>query len=88
MLTDVCAPAAEVPIPGVSGRLILRAVLDAHPSLPVAYFPRRAELAADVLQVVRPGDVVLTMGVGDVGNLAEEMLAMARARDASRVSAS
>ncbi|HEX4778640.1 MAG TPA: UDP-N-acetylmuramate--L-alanine ligase [Acidimicrobiia bacterium] len=88
VLTDVCAPAAEVPIPGVSGRLILRAVLDAHPSLPVAYFPRRAELAADVLQVVRPGDVVLTMGVGDVGNLAEEMLAIARARDASRVSAS
>ena len=27
--------------------------------------------------MTRPGDVVLTMGVGDVGNLAEEMLAVA-----------
>jgi len=81
VLTDVCAPAAEVPIPGVSGRLILRAVLDAHPSLPVAYFPRRSELAANVLAVTRPGDVVLTMGVGDVGNLADEMLALVRERE-------
>jgi UDP-N-acetylmuramate--alanine ligase len=77
VLTDVCAPAAERPQPGVSGRLVLRAVLDAHPSLDVAYFPRRAELAERVLAVTRPGDVVLTMGVGDVGNLAEEMLAVA-----------
>jgi UDP-N-acetylmuramate--alanine ligase len=80
VLTDVCAPAAERPQPGVSGRLVLRAVLDAHPSLDVAYFPRRAELAERVLALTRPGDVVLTMGVGDVGNLAEEMLALAGRR--------
>jgi UDP-N-acetylmuramate--alanine ligase len=77
VLTDVCAPAAEVPQPGVSGRLVLRAVLDAHPSLAVAYFPRRSELAVRVLGLTRPGDVVVTMGVGDVGNLADEMLAIA-----------
>ncbi len=76
VLTDVCAPAAERPQPGVSGRLVLRAVLDAHPSLDVAYYPRRAELAERVLAITRPGDVVLTMGVGDVGNLADEMLAL------------
>ena len=76
VLTDVCAPAAEPPQPGVSGRLVLRAVLDAHPDLDVAYFPRRAELAERVLAITRPGDVVLTMGVGDVGNLADEMLAL------------
>jgi UDP-N-acetylmuramate--alanine ligase len=80
VLTDVCAPAAERPQPGVSGRLVLRAVLDAHPSLDVAYFPRRAELAERVLALTRPGDVVLTMGVGDVGNLAEEMLTLAGRR--------
>jgi UDP-N-acetylmuramate--alanine ligase len=85
ILTDVCAPAAERPQPGVSGRLVLRAVLDAHPSLDVSYFPRRSELAERVLALTRPGDVVLTMGVGDVGNLAEEMLALAgRHGDASR----
>jgi UDP-N-acetylmuramate--alanine ligase len=80
VLTDVNAPAAERPQPGVSGRLVLRAVLDAHPALDVVYIPRRSELAERVLALTRPGDVVLTMGVGDVGNLADEMLALAAAR--------
>ena len=31
VLTDVY-PAGEAPVPGVSGRLVLRAVLDAHPA--------------------------------------------------------
>ncbi|HEY7137166.1 MAG TPA: UDP-N-acetylmuramate--L-alanine ligase [Acidimicrobiia bacterium] len=86
VLTDVCAPAAEVPQPGVSGRLVLRAVLDAHPSLPVAYFPRRGELAARVLGVARPGDVVVTMGVGDVGTVTDEMLAIAAEREHAETS--
>ena len=43
VLTDVYA-AGETPIPGVSGRVILRAVLDHHPALPVAYLPRPADL--------------------------------------------
>ena len=43
ILTDVCG-FHEQPIPGVTGHLILNAVLDAHPELPVAYFPHRAEL--------------------------------------------
>ena len=45
ILTDVCG-FHEQPIPGVTGQLILNAVLDAHPDLPVAYFPHRAELAS------------------------------------------
>ena len=43
VLTDVYA-AGEQPQPGVSGRLIVRAVLDAHPEQAVAYLPRRADL--------------------------------------------
>ena len=47
VLTDVY-PAGEQPQPGVSGRLVLRAVLDAHPEQAVAYLPRRADLVAHV----------------------------------------
>ena len=58
VLTDVY-PAGETPIPGVSGRVILRAVLDRHPALPVAYLPRRADLAPVPTRYARPGDLVL-----------------------------
>ena len=47
VLTDVYA-AGEQPQPGVSGRLVLRAVLDAHPEQAVTYLPRRADLVAHV----------------------------------------
>ncbi len=74
VLTDVYG-AGEAPRPGVSGRLILRSVLDAHPELPVAYLPRRADLVGAFGRITRPGDVVLTLGAGDVTTLADAWLA-------------
>jgi UDP-N-acetylmuramate--alanine ligase len=79
ILTDVCG-FHEQPIPGVTGRLLVNAVLDAHPETPVAYFPHRAELADLVPGYARPGDVVLTLGGGDITTLPDEMLARAAAR--------
>jgi len=79
VLTDVY-PAGEAPQPGVSGRLVLRAVLDAHPALPVAYFPRRSDLVDKLAHYARPGDVVLTLGAGDLTTLPDEWLAGARVR--------
>jgi len=73
VLTDVYA-AGEAPQPGVSGRLILRAVLDRHPALPVTYLPRRADLVEHVPRLTRPGDVVLTLGAGDLTTLPDEWL--------------
>ena len=73
VLTDVY-PAGERPIPGVSGRVILRAVLDRHPSLPVAYLPRRADLLAVPARYARAGDLVLTLGAGDLTTMPDEWL--------------
>ena len=74
VLTDVY-PAGERPQPGVSGRLVLRAVLDAHPDQEVTYLPRRADLVAHVPRLARPGDVVLTLGAGDLTTVPDEWLA-------------
>ena len=74
VLTDVYA-AGEQPRPGVSGRLLLRAVLDAHPSQAVTYLPRRADLVAHVPRLARPGDIVLTLGAGDLTTAPDEWLA-------------
>jgi UDP-N-acetylmuramate--alanine ligase len=76
VLTDVY-PAGEAPRPGVSGRLVLRAVLDAHPESDVAYLPRRADVVKHALALARPGDVLLTLGAGDLTTVPDEWLAAA-----------
>ena len=58
---DVYA-AREDPEPGVSGRLIAAAV----PGGRARFIPDRAGLPAAVAAAARPGDLVLTMGAGDV----------------------
>jgi UDP-N-acetylmuramate--alanine ligase len=74
VLTDVY-PAGEVPIPGVSGRVVLEAVLDRHPGTQVAYLPRRADLRDVPARLARRGDVVLTLGAGDLTTMPDEWLA-------------
>jgi UDP-N-acetylmuramate--alanine ligase len=73
VLTDVF-PAGETPIPGVSGRVILRAVLDRHPALPVAYLPRPADLVPVPARYARAGDLVLTLGAGDLTTMPDVWL--------------
>jgi len=73
VVTDVYG-AGEQPRPGVTGKLVLHAVLDAHPGRPAAYFPRRADLVAYLRSRLAPGDVCLTMGAGDVTSLPTDLL--------------
>jgi UDP-N-acetylmuramate--alanine ligase len=73
VLTDVYS-AGESPQPGVSGRLVLRAVLDAHPDQPLTYLPRRADIVDHALALARPGDVLLTLGAGDLTTVPDEWL--------------
>ena len=80
VLTDVCG-FHESPIPGITGELLVRAVLDAHPDQRLAYIPHRSDLAELVPKFARPGDVILTLGGGDITNLPDELLARARAAD-------
>ncbi|MGQ0824069.1 MAG: UDP-N-acetylmuramate--L-alanine ligase [Actinomycetota bacterium] len=78
VITDVYA-AGEEPIGGVSGRLIAHAVADAHAETPVEYAAGAAELASVPERLARPGDVVLTMGAGDLTTLPDVWLASDRA---------
>lgn len=64
-------PAGETPIPGVSGKTFLNVVLD-HEGHPEArYVPRRLEVPAAVADLVQPGDIVLTLGAGDVTEIGQ-----------------
>jgi UDP-N-acetylmuramate--alanine ligase len=79
-LTDVYG-AGEQPRPGITGKLLVDAVLDAHPWHRVAYLPRRDELVAWLAAELRPGDLCLSLGAGDITNLASEVQAVLVARE-------
>lgn len=66
---DVYA-AREQPLTGVSG-----ATVAGHVTVPVRYLPDFSAVAGQVAATARPGDVVVTMGAGDVTLLGPEILA-------------
>ena len=79
VLMDVYS-AGEAPIPGVSGKTVLDALLRHSPRKPVAYFPHRADVAGYVAAGVRAGDLVMTMGAGDVTTMGPEVVRELAAR--------
>ncbi len=81
VVTDIY-PSGERPRPGVTGKLIVDAVLDSHPWSEVAYLPHRADLVAYLAQVLRPGDLCLTLGAGDLTSVPDEVMQRLRERAA------
>ena len=74
VVTDIY-PSGTEPIPGVTGKLVVNAVLDAHPRARVVWLPRRDELIRYLAGEARTGDVVISMGCGDIASLPDEVLA-------------
>lgn len=68
-------PAGEAPVPGVSGRMIADAVVAAHPDLDLAFVDDREVLVDRLLEILRPGDLCLTLGAGDITRLPDVLLA-------------
>ena len=77
VLTDIY-PSGTQPIPGVTGKLVVNAVLDAHPRSRVVWLPRRDDLIGFLAREVRAGDVCVSMGCGDIASLPDEVLAARR----------
>ena len=73
LVMDVYA-AREDPVPGVTGALVADRV--ALPPGRVAYLPSWSAVAPEVAARVRRGDLVLTVGAGDVTMVAGEVLSL------------
>jgi len=71
--------AREQPLPGISGATVAE-----HVGVPVHYLPDLSTVAEQVAAAVRPGDVVVTMGAGDVTLLGPEIISALRARAQAR----
>lgn len=73
VVTDVYG-ADQDPIPGVTGKLVVDGVAEAAPGTRVVYLPHRHDVVSFLNGEVKDGDLVITMGCGDVWMLADAAL--------------
>ena len=73
VMTDIYA-ASEAPIEGISTELLL-ADIRRHGQRDISYVPDVHELGAEVMGILQPGDLVLTLGAGNIFRAGEDLLA-------------
>ena len=73
VITEIYA-SGTTPIPGVTGKLVVNAVTEAHPRARVVWLPHRSDLVDFVAAELRPGDVCVSMGCGDIESFPDEVV--------------
>jgi UDP-N-acetylmuramate--alanine ligase len=71
-VTDIYA-ASEKPIPGVSGDTIVSALRD-HGHAAAAYVPKRNSLHREIGRIAERGDLILSLGAGDIHEEATKLI--------------
>ena len=74
ILTDIYA-AGEDPLPGVTLERLVESVRR-HVAAPIDVVPRVDDVPAALAAVVHPGDVVVTLGAGSIGMVADRLVQM------------
>ena len=82
VVTDIY-PAGEQPVPGVSAERLVQAIRE-HGHHDASYVADKNELPEVLERVVRPGDVVIALGAGDINNAVRGLKARLDARDGNR----
>lgn len=78
LMTDIYS-AGEVPILGLRVESLLEGILKHHPHLEAYYVPKEPDVLRRLSQVARPGDLIITLGAGDVGRWGGHYLAQSQA---------
>ncbi len=72
IITDIY-PARETPIEGVTGKIIADAVIESgHKE--VLYMPEKEKISDFLTGFVKEGDMVITIGAGDINKIGEELI--------------
>ena len=82
VLTEIYA-AGEAAVAGVSGELIVGAVTAARPEQDLRWLATRSDLVEGVSELLRPGDLCLTLGAGDLTTLPDQLIARLGGTDAA-----
>ena len=77
VLTEVYAPPPEEPIPGATGERLAE-LAKVRLGGKVSYVPSLAGVADTIKELARPGDVVVTMGAGDIWKVAYDLAGVPR----------
>jgi UDP-N-acetylmuramate--alanine ligase len=75
-------PAGELPLPGVRSESIVDFIHDLDVDKRVMHLPKPADVLAYLQRTIKSGDLVLTLGAGDIGGVAHELAAGLSAADA------
>lgn len=76
IITDIYA-ASEKPIPGISGKTIADEIQDKG----AVYIPRKEKIPEYLMQNLKEGDIILTLGAGDIYTVGREILARLKIRN-------
>ncbi|HFQ90934.1 MAG TPA: UDP-N-acetylmuramate--L-alanine ligase [Desulfobulbus sp.] len=82
VLTDIYA-ASEAPIEGVDSQALLEAIRR-HGQRRVSLVPALEELPGELLAILRPGDLLLTLGAGNIVRVGDQVLELLAAREKER----
>jgi UDP-N-acetylmuramate--alanine ligase len=67
-------PAGEKPIKGINAGLILKKIKDSNKSMALEFCPTRQDMVDFLIKTTKPGDLVITLGAGDIWKTGEEFL--------------
>ena len=79
VITDIYSSGTE-PISGVTGQLVVDAILESHPNSRVIYQPSRTNLVEFLADEIKDGDLCISMGCGDISSLPSEVIARRRGK--------
>jgi len=72
IVTDIY-PAGEQPLKGVSGRLIYDKIKERLPDRQIYFLPKE-EITAHILKIIKPHDLLITLGAGDIVKICDELV--------------
>ena len=72
LLTDIY-PASESSIPGVSSETLCARIREINPKINAVCL-KREKVLNYLKRIIRPGDLVLTLGAGDIGKISDELV--------------
>ena len=79
VITDIY-PSGTEPIAGVTGQLVVDAILKSKPQSNVVYQPSRKNLVEFLADEIKNGDLCISMGCGDISSLPNEVIALRRGK--------